>query len=308
VRLARLLARLAVALLFSFSPASLRAQDIDHQVRRQVASYLQQLSRGSAEAVTNLYTRTMPPTSLGDGRAAEGRGPITELYRQFFLAAGRAKVKADSVHVIPLGEASALVWFEFRWVGGGEGGGVLSLVYVREGSRWAILHDQMSLTPPATGVQDPSHSIYDGPPRPAQNSGSCLVSKIVDGDTIECEPVGKIRLIGIDAPERDQAPHGTTSAEALDRRIPRGSRVTLESDVNRRDRYGRLLAYLWYEGEMVNWWMVREGWAMAYRYEPDVRWADLLAGAETTARGEKRGLWAVGGFTCEPSDHRRQRC
>ena len=308
MRPARLLARFAVALLFSPSPASLHAQDVDHQVRREVAAYLQRLSGGSPEAVADLYVRTMVPTSLGDGRGAEGRGPITELYHQFFLAAGRAKVKADSVHVTPLGATSALVWFQFHWVGGGEGGGVLSLVYVKEGSRWAILHDHMSLTPAATGASTPSHSTYDGPRRLAASSGSCLVSKIVDGDTIECEPVGRIRLIGIDAPERDQAPHGVTSAEELGRRIPPGSRVTLEPDVNRRDRYGRLLAYLWYEGEMVNWWMVREGWALAYRYEPDVRWADVLAGAETAARGEKRGLWAVGGFTCEPSDHRRQRC
>ena len=305
---APLLGWFAATLLLSSSPLHLHAQDVDHQVRRAVATYLEQLSGGSADAVADLYTRTMVPTSLGDGRAAEGRGPIRELYRQFFQAAGRAKVKADSVQVTPLGATSALVWFRFHWVGGGEGGGVLSLVYLREGSRWAILHDHMSLTPVETGGVNPSRSTYDGPAQPAGSSGSCLVSKIVDGDTIECEPVGRIRLIGIDAPERDQAPHGATSAEELGHWIPQGSRVTLEPDVNRRDRYGRVLAYLWYDGEMVNWWMVREGWALAYRYEPDVRWADLLARAETSARGEKRGLWAVGGFTCAPSDHRRRRC
>jgi len=308
VRLPRAAARLAFALLCVPSPATLHAQAVDPEVRRAVAAYLQALDGGRAEAVTDLYTRTMPPTSLGDGHGVEGRGPITRLYRQFFLAAGGAKVVADSVHVTPLGPASALVWFQFHWVSGGEGGGVLSLVYVREGSRWAILHDHMSLTVPATGGSHPSRGSYQGPPRPAQSSGSCLVSKVVDGDTIECEPVGRIRLIGIDAPERDQVPHGASSAEELGHRIPLGSRVILEPDVNRRDRYGRVLAYLWSDGEMVNWWMVREGWALAYRYEPDVRWADVLARAEVSARGEKRGLWAVGGFTCVPSDHRRRRC
>jgi endonuclease YncB( thermonuclease family) len=308
VRPARLLRWFAATLLLGPSPSHLNAQDVDQQVRREVATYLQRLSGGSPEAVADLYARTMVPTSLGDGRAAEGRGPITGLYRQFFRAAGRARVEADSVHVTPLGPGSALAWFRFHWVEGGEGGGVLSLVYVREGSRWAILHDHMSLTPAPGGGSTQPRSTYDGPPQPAQSSGSCLVSKIVDGDTIECEPLGRIRLIGIDAPERDQAPHGATSAEELGQWIPEGSRVTLEPDVNRRDRYGRLLAYLWYGGEMVNWWMVREGWALAYRYEPDVRWADVLARAETSARGERRGLWAVGGFTCAPSDHRRRRC
>lgn len=308
MKLPRSIARLAFALLCVPSPVSLHAQDIDPQIRRAVAGYLQALNGGRAEAVTDLYARTMTPTSLGDGRGVEGRGPITELYRQFFLAAGRAKLEADSVQVTPLGPTSALVWFQFHWVSGGEGGGVLSLVYVREGPRWAILHDHMSLTAAATGGSNPSRGAYDGPPRPAQSSGTCLVSKIVDGDTIECDPVGRIRLIGIDAPERDQAPHGAASAEGLGHWIRQGSRVTLEPDVNRRDKYGRVLAYLWHDGEMVNWWMVREGWALAYRYEPDVRWADVLARAENSARGEKRGLWAVGGFTCAPSDHRRQRC
>jgi endonuclease YncB( thermonuclease family) len=306
VNTARLLAFLAV--LLGAVPAGLHSQDLDHQIRSEVASYLKLLSRGKPEQVAALYTRTTTPTSLGDGQVSEGRGAITELYRRFFEAAGKAQLVADSVHVVSLGESSALAWFRFHWVRGGAGGGVISLVFVREGSRWAILHDHMSLASVTTDRVESPRPAYGGPPRPARSSESCLVSKIVDGDTIACEPVGRIRLIGIDTPETDQPPYGATAARGLARLIPIGSRITLEPDVTPRDRYGRVLAYLWYEGQLVNWWMVREGWAVAYRYEPDVRWADLLTRAETTARGEKRGLWAVGGFTCMPSDHRRKEC
>ena len=297
-----------LAALHGALPPQLQSQDLDRGIRREVASYLKLLERGKPEPVAALYARTATPASLGDGQATQGREAITELYRQFFEAAGKARLAPDSVYVIPLGETSALAWFRFRWVRGGAGGGVVSLVYVREGPRWAILHDHMSLTAGATDEVELARPPYEGPPRPLRTSETCLVSRISDGDTIECQTVGKVRLIGIDAPESDQPPHGAAATRSLERLIPIGSRIALERDVNPRDQYGRVLAYLWYEGQLVNWWMVREGWAVAYRFEPDVRWADLLSKAETAARGETRGLWAVGGFTCMPFDHRKNRC
>jgi micrococcal nuclease len=306
VKPARLIVLLAI--LPGAVSVPLHSQDLDSEIRREVATYVKLLNRGKPEPVVALYARTATVASLGDGEATEGRDAITRLYGRFFQAAGKAQLAADSVHVIPLGETGVLAWFRFRWVKGGAGGGVITLVYVREGSRWGILHDHMSLDAAATDRVESSRPAYEGPPRPARNPEPCLVSKVSDGDTIECDPVGKIRLIGIDAPESDQPPHGATATRNLARLVPPGSRIVLERDATPRDQYGRVLAYLWYQGQMVNWWMVREGWAVAYRFEPDVRWADLLARAETTARGEKRGLWSVGGFTCLPSDHRRKEC
>jgi micrococcal nuclease len=221
---------------------------------------------------------------------------------------GRARIAPDSVHVVPLGPAAALAWFRFRWVEGREGGGAVTLVYQREGSRWAIVHDQMSLSEKRVPPAETSRPPYDGPRPPATLPDSCVVARVSDGDTIECAPSGRIRLLGVDAPEMDQQANGTAARDALSRMIPPGTSLKLESDVTKRDRYSRVLAYLWLNGEQINWRLVREGWALAYRYEPDVRWAASLERAETLAREEKRGLWAVDGFSCRPEDRRRRAC
>ena len=75
-----------------------------------------------------------------------------------------------------------------------------------------------------------------------------------------------------------------------------------------RSRYGRLLAYVWYRGESINWLMVRLGWAVSVRYPPNLRYAGIFDDAEARAAAEERGLWRVEGFSCRPADHRAQRC
>jgi micrococcal nuclease len=84
--------------------------------------------------------------------------------------------------------------------------------------------------------------------------------------------------------------------------------VELELDAQKRDRYGRLLAYVWLDGAMVNWLLVRRGWAVTLSYAPNRRYAPILDAAERQARLERRGLWAVGGFRCRPVEFRRRRC
>ena len=79
-------------------------------------------------------------------------------------------------------------------------------------------------------------------------------------------------------------------------------------DVEARDRNGRLLAYVWTGRTMVNWRMVREGWAVLLTYQPNVQYVEAFTDAVGRARAEKRGLWATGGFDCSPPDYRRQRC
>ncbi len=123
-------------------------------------------------------------------------------------------------------------------------------------------------------------------------------ARIIDGDTIE---IGgeRIRLHGIDAPEARQACTaggtewlcGEASSVALADRTE-GRVVTCRG--NRRDRYGRLIAVCFEGDDDLNAWMVREGWAVAYR-----RYAHDYVEAEAEARGAGRGMWA-GEFT-EPS-------
>ena len=146
------------------------------------------------------------------------------------------------------------------------------------------------------------------PSVPSSASRQCKLKDVVDADTIDCLGIGKVRLIGIDAPEISQRPFGQQAKTALAKIIPANSAILLESDQSERDRYGRLLAYAWFNGRMLNLQLVRDGWAIAYRYPPDVRHSLLLERAQVSARNEKRGLWAAGAFQCVPERHRRREC
>ncbi len=147
-----------------------------------------------------------------------------------------------------------------------------------------------------------------GPPKAARATTDCRVTRVVDGDTVHCDGLGSVRLIGIDAPERSQPPFYARSRDALLRLVPVGTRVALERDVEARDRNGRALGYLWLDGELVNWRLVQEGFAVTLTYPPNVQYADALAAAQRDAVRAKRGLWADDGFSCQPLQHRRGRC
>lgn len=143
------------------------------------------------------------------------------------------------------------------------------------------------------------------PAGPVGQTMECRLASITDGDTIECGSGDKIRLIGIDTPERNREPYYTASTAALAAWLPRGAVLTLERDSTERDRFGRRLAYVWYDGRMVNWLMVRYGWALSNRYAPDERHLPSLEAAESVAREEGRGLWRMNGLSCEAARVRR---
>ena len=128
---------------------------------------------------------------------------------------------------------------------------------------------------------------------PAGSSGQpAEVSYVLDGDTIEVTLDGteeRVRLIGIDAPERGDC-YADESRELL-RELVAGRDVRLERDVRDRDRYDRLLRYVFVDGRHVNRELVAAGAAMAKEYPPDTARADELAAAEEEARGAGRGLW-----------------
>ena len=140
----------------------------------------------------------------------------------------------------------------------------------------------------------------------------CKIQRIVDGDTVECAR-GRtrimVRLLGIDAPERNQGPYGKQATQFLETTIPPGSMVLLDRDVRERDRYGRLLAYLWTDSAtMVNEDMLRAGLAVVDIQPPNVKYADELRAAARAAREAQVGLWATPAFTCLPVDFRRKKC
>jgi micrococcal nuclease len=131
---------------------------------------------------------------------------------------------------------------------------------------------------------------------------SARVVGIVDGDTIEVEIEGQVyglRYTGIDSPEPGQP--GWLEAMEANRRLVDGQTVRLEKDVSETDQYGRLLRYVYLGDLLVNAELVRQGYASAVPYPPDVSRQDLLAQLEQEARREGRGLWASSPVSTEPS-------
>ncbi len=124
------------------------------------------------------------------------------------------------------------------------------------------------------------------------------VVRVVDGDTIHVrltDRVEKIRYIGVNTPEihhpsKGEEPGGREAAE-VNRGLVGGRRVRLELDVQTRDRYGRLLAYVWVGDTMVNAELVRLGYAQVMTVPPNVRYQDLFVKLQRQARDAHRGLW-----------------
>ncbi|MBI1833751.1 MAG: thermonuclease family protein [Candidatus Andersenbacteria bacterium] len=122
-----------------------------------------------------------------------------------------------------------------------------------------------------------------------------LVKRVIDGDTIELETGQTVRYIGIDTPEtvHPSQPVGCFGKEASAKNtaLVAGKRVRLEKDISETDRYGRLLRYVYVGDTFVNDSLVRQGYANASSYPPDVKYQDQFRQAEQEARAAKRGLW-----------------
>lgn len=145
---------------------------------------------------------------------------------------------------------------------------------------------------------------------PAPPAAECVVARITDGDTLRCADGRRVRLVGIDAPERSQRPHGDAATRALARLAPVGTPVTLETGRVARDRFNRVLAFVRLaDGTSVNEQLVGDGYAIRYEgADVDRATAKRLERAEARARAAGAGLWATGGFVCRPRDHRRKAC
>lgn len=129
-----------------------------------------------------------------------------------------------------------------------------------------------------------------------------LVTRVVDGDTIEIEGGKRVRYIGIDTPETvdPNRPTGCYGKEASNKNseLVLNKKVRLVKDVSDTDRYGRLLRYVYIDNTFVNDYLVKEGYAKASTYAPDVKFSEQFAASEREARENKRGLW---GSACELS-------
>lgn len=129
-----------------------------------------------------------------------------------------------------------------------------------------------------------------------QESSGLVVQRVVDGDTVVLSTGERLRYIGVDTPElhhpRKPVERYGREAKEFNRRLVEGKRVRLEFDVERKDRYERLLAYVYLEdGTFVNAELVRQGYAQLLTIPPNVKYADLFVELQREARKAARGLW-----------------
>ena len=161
------------------------------------------------------------------------------------------------------------------------------------------------------GEREPLATV-SGPVRRGPLEANAVVRRAVDGDTLDVvllrddgtasATTERIRLIGIDTPEtkRPDTPvecFGRKASAATAALLPDATPVRLERDVEERDRYGRLLAYVFRasDGLFVNHELVRTGFAASYPYPPNVSYADDFRDAANAARAAGVGLWGACG-------------
>lgn len=128
-----------------------------------------------------------------------------------------------------------------------------------------------------------------------------LVTKVIDGDTIEIESGQRVRYIGIDTPETVHPDIKTqcfgAESSSKNKELVEGKRVRLEKDISETDKYGRLLRYVYVGDVSVNDLLVREGYANSSSYPPDIKYQNQLNQAQQEAQQASRGLWG----SCSPN-------
>lgn len=149
-------------------------------------------------------------------------------------------------------------------------------------------------------------------PKPARNTfEEATVTRVVDGDTIEVNLAGKnykLRLVGVDTPEtvHPSKPvefYGLEASNYTKSQLT-GKKIYLQKDVSETDKYGRLLRYVWLTrpssneptkeeviNQMFNAQLVKNGYAHAYSYPPDVKHIPIFRELEKNAMNSSLGLW-----------------
>ena len=160
---------------------------------------------------------------------------------------------------------------------------------------------------PTTSVAPPATV-----PDQAELEPNAVVERVVDGDTIIVEINGareRGRLLGIDTPEsvaetRPDQCYGAESAAYLTGLLPEGTEVTLIRDVEARDQYDRLLAYVVRSSDQlfVNLDLIERGFAGVLIYEPNSHYRNLFESAEDAAFDNGTGLWGACGGPDVPLD------
>lgn len=156
-------------------------------------------------------------------------------------------------------------------------------------------------------------SCWTEPASPVENPSEPIVADVVDGDTIIVRfPTGAeetVRLLGIDTPEtvdpnRPEQCFGAEASAHVASVLRPGTTIRIERDVEARDHFGRLLAYVFRENDdlFVNLDLLERGFADLSIYPPNDAYAQRLGAATTSARTRSVGLWGACGGPDVPID------
>lgn len=167
--------------------------------------------------------------------------------------------------------------------------GIFSLLYFHSLSSPKKIPE---ITQIATSSSNPINTLQGGT---FQGEEEVIVKRVIDGDTIELTDGRRVRYIGIDTPElvHPQKPVEcfASDAKAENQKLVEGKSVRLVKDISETDTYGRLLRYVFVGDVFVNDYLVRQGFAHATSYPPDVLYQDQFLQAEKEAQEAKRGFW-----------------
>jgi len=129
-----------------------------------------------------------------------------------------------------------------------------------------------------------------------ENIESTTVRKVIDGDTVEIADGRRVRYAGINSPEKAKCFFDQAKAE--NEQLVLNKKIRLEKDSSNRDKYGRLLRYLYVTDQsgqeiFVNDFLVRQGFARVLSVPPDLKFESQLNAAADEAKFQQRGLWSA---------------
>jgi len=176
---------------------------------------------------------------------------------------------------------------------------IVCTILVAFGVAWVLVSLGKSLRPVVStqSVFDisPSASIIPTNDLSNKNAENVLVTRVIDGDTIELGDGRHVRYIGINTPEtvdkRVIVQCFGKEASNKNSELVLNKQVRMEKDISDKDKYGRLLRYVYVGDVFVNEFLVREGYAHVSSYPPDIKYRDQFRFAEQKAREAKAGLW-----------------
>ncbi|MYL35551.1 thermonuclease family protein [Pontibacillus yanchengensis] len=158
----------------------------------------------------------------------------------------------------------------------------------------------------SAGVSMTEETTYDFTIQ-EENKKSATVTRVVDGDTIEVNVDGEtedVRMLLVDTPEtkhpsKPVQPFGPEASEFAKEKLS-GKEITLEFDGPKRDKYDRLLAYVWVDDKNFNKMLLEEGLARyAYVYDPPYTYSQEFMKAQNRAKDAEKGIWSIDGYVTE---------